>query len=381
MLLTNIDPCHRAWVEVNPAAIEANTKIIKNLLSKNCSLMAVVKADGYGHGALTVSQAALKAGAESLGVATLLEGIDLRKSKIDCSILVLGNLINNEELAACIDWDLMPTISNEREVLLCQKLGEKRNKQVKLHLKVDTGMTRLGCEINQASILIEKIDSLPNLSLEGIYSHLALADGDLKRKSEEVTFNQKLKFEKVLSNLSHRHKPICRHLANSAGTLRDKALHYDMVRVGLALYGYSPIVQQKETFSLNPALSVKARITFIRDVPSGVGISYGHTFTTDTCSRIAVVAIGYADGVARALSGKISVLINGELFPQVGSITMDQLLIDVTTSPDIEVGSIVTLLGSDGSEKITPYQWSEAIGSIPWEILCSFKYRLPRVVI
>lgn len=171
------------------------------------------------------------------------------------------------------------------------------------------------------------------------------------------------------------------HLANSAGTLRDKDLHFDMVRVGLALYGYSPFSKFKNNFSLEPALAVRARVTLVRDVPSNTGVSYGHTFKTNRPSRLAVVGIGYADGISRSLSGKISVLIDGNFYPQVGSITMDQLVIDLTDRPDVPVGSVVTLLGVDGHSAITPYQWSEATGSIPWEILCGFKYRLPRVVI
>ena len=344
--------------------------------------MAVVKADGYGHGAVTVANAALKGGAESLGVATLQEGIDLRQSGIKCSILVLGNLTNPQELGACIDWNLMPTISSFQESLLCNNLAHEENRKINVHLKVDTGMTRLGCDLDEAPDLIQAIDQFSNLSLEGIYSHLAMADGDLEGKSSQVTAQQKQKFDKLLINLSERNQPICIHLANSAGTLRDTELHYDMVRVGLALYGYNPINGKiGKSLNLQPALSVKARLTFVREVPAGKGVSYGHRYITNTFRRLGVVAIGYADGVARSLSGKISVLINGEFCPQVGAITMDQLLVDVTHITEIKVGDIVTLLGSDGKEMITAYDWSEVIGSIPWEILCSFKYRLPRVLI
>ncbi len=381
MLLAKTNPRHRAWVEINPDAIEENTKFIKSILSKNCSLMAVVKADGYGHGATTVSKAVLKGGAENLGVATLQEGIDLRRDGIECPILVLGNLINHDDLTACIDSDLIPTLSTYEQAALCQKIGKEINKQVKIHLKIDTGMTRLGCEVEAAEELIKYIDSQSNLSLAGIYSHLALADCSLNERSAKVTAEQKKKFDRVLKLITNRRNGVCKHLANSAGTLKDSELHYDMVRVGLALYGYSPIMQFQKNFALRSALAVKARVTLIRDVPVGTGVSYGHNYITSAPSRLAVVAIGYADGVPRALSGQLSVLINGKFFSQVGSITMDQLVIDITNSFDVEVGSIVTLLGSDGEKTITPYDWSEASRSIPWEILCGFKYRLPRVVI
>ncbi len=381
MLLDKLDPCQRAWVEVKPAAIEANTRNIKQRLPKQCILMAVVKADGYGHGAQTVAKSALEGGAQSLGVATLQEGIDLRQAGIKSPILLLGNLTNEEDLDACLSWNLMPTISDYREAVICHKIAEERVQTFAVHVKVDTGMTRLGCELSDAPSLLNFIDDLRFLDLEGVYSHLALADGDFDGEGGRVTFHQKQKFDNLLKSISLKNKSIVRHLANSAGTLRDCGLYYDMVRVGIALYGYSPIESVKNDFSLEPALAVKARITLIREVPAGTGVSYGHTFITKEQSRLAVVGIGYADGVGRALSGKISVLINGKLFPQVGAITMDQLVIDITGNLDISVGNVVTLLGFDQGRSLSPYYWSDISGSIPWEILCGFKYRLPRVIV
>ncbi len=381
MPLNKIDPRQRAWVEVSPDAIKANTLAIRSLLDEQCLLMAVVKADGYGHGSETVAEAALAGGATNLGVATLQEALELRKAGIVCPILVLGNLINPEDLDACIHWDLMPTLSSAREALLCNQIAESHDKEFCVHIKVDTGMTRLGCDLRLASELIQLVDNLKNLSLRGIYSHLALADVEANGQANSFTSKQKEKFETLLSSVMPRGKPLYRHLANSAGTLRDKGLHFDMVRVGLALYGYSPLKDLRNNFSLQPALAVRAKVTLLRDVPSDTGVSYGHTFITQRPSRLAVVGIGYADGISRALSGKMSVLIDGKFYPQVGSITMDQLVIDITESPQIQIGSVVTLLGVDGDSAITPYDWSEISGSIPWEILCSFKYRLPRVVI
>ncbi len=376
-----IDPRQRAWVEVFPNAIRENTQVVKSLLAENCLLMAVVKADGYGHGAGTVAQAALEGGAANLGVATLQEALDLRKLGIDCPILILGNLVNIQDLDACLSWDLIPTVSSAREALLCQKIAQSHGKKFRIHIKVDTGMTRLGCDLATVLSLINLIDTLENLLLGGIYSHLALADGHRYGFSEEITSLQEKRFNALLSNLKDSHKNLCRHLANSAGTLRDKALHFDMVRVGLALYGYKPFEDFDDNCFLKPALAVRARITLIRDVPAKTGVSYGHNFITNRPSRLAVVGIGYADGVIRALSGKISVLINGCFYRQVGSITMDQLVVDITENKDIQIGDVVTLLGEDRGSSITPYQWRQACGSIPWEILCSFKYRLPRVVI
>ncbi|KGG13554.1 MULTISPECIES: alanine racemase [Prochlorococcus] len=381
MLLDKVDPRQRAWLEIKPDAIVANAITIKKRLPKDCLLMAVVKADGYGHGAETVAKAALKGGAKYLGVATLQEGIDLRKVGITCPILLLGNLTESRDFDACIKWELMPTINGPKEVELSEALAEKNDKKLSVHLKVDTGMARLGCELHEALSLLTRIEKSDFLCLKGVYSHLALADGDFKGEGKTVTCEQKDKFEQLLKILPVHRKSIIVHLANSAGTLRDFDLHYDMVRVGIALYGYSPIEDLPNECALEPALAVKAKITFIREVPPGTGVSYGHSFVTKHHSRLAVVGIGYADGVGRALSGKISVLINGQLFPQVGAITMDQLVIDITGNTEIQVGNVVTLLGKDNTKSLSPYAWSKLSGSIPWEILCSFKYRLPRVIV
>ncbi len=341
--------------------------------------MAIVKADGYGHGAITVANAAIQGGANELGIATLKEGIELRESGIKCPILVLGNLIDEDELKACLSWDLMPTISSLRETLICKDLAEKAKNSFGIQLKIDTGMSRLGCEIKTATELITLINSEKKLILKGIYSHLALADDEDSLTSSNFTYQQLDIFKNAIKEFSG--SKVCCHLANSAGTLKDQSLHLDMVRVGLSIYGYNPFKRIKENIELKPALAVKARITLIRNVPKGVGISYGHNFITQRPSRLAVVGIGYADGINRSLSGKISVLCKGRLVPQVGAITMDQMIIDITDSPEITLGSVVTLLGREGKYALTAKKWCELSGSIPWEILCAFKNRLPRIVI
>ncbi len=375
------DPCRRAWVEVDSKAIENNARVLKNFIGKECLLMAVVKADGYGHGAETVAKAALMGGANSLGVATLEEGIQLRNAGLIFQILILGNLINSEELYASFCWDLIPTISSIREAIICNNIAKKNHKKFLIHLKIDTGMTRLGCDCKEAKELINKIDSLENISLKGIYSHLAIADSD-KSKNTHKNFTQIQlnRFQKVVNDLGKRNKSICRHLANSAGTLSSSCLHFDMVRVGLSLYGYFPVNDYEYDLNLTPALKVKARVTLIRNVEKGIGVGYGHFFKTQRRSKLAVVAIGYADGVSRSLSGKISASIDGVLVPQVGAIAMDQMVFDITDKPDIKIGQVFTLLGKDGDSFISPQNWCDLTGSIPWEVLCSFRNRLPRVV-
>jgi alanine racemase len=373
------NPRQRAWLEVSASAIETNARALKRHLGPSCDLMAVVKADGYGHGAETVAKASVRGGATSFGVATLQEGIDLRNAGLDQPVLVLGHLSQPDDLRACLQWRLMPTLSSMREALLCQNLADSSGRRFPVQLKLDTGMTRLGCDWKEGNRLAHAIQQLDQLHLCGIYSHLALADGERDGHAGQVTTLQEERFESITREL--RSPTLKRHLANSAGTLRDSRLHHDLVRVGLALYGHCPSEHLDGILNLEPALSVKAKVSLIREVPPGVGVSYGHRFVTKRPSRLAVVSIGYADGVSRCLSGRIHALHDGHTLPQVGAITMDQLILDATEHTGLESGDVVTLLGRDGEQTISPRTWAELADSIPWEVLCSFKHRLPRLVI
>lgn len=373
------NPRQRAWLEVSDSAIEANARALKRHLGPSCDLMAVVKADGYGHGAETVAKASVRGGATSFGVATLQEGIDLRNAGLDQPVLVLGHLSQPDDLRACLQWRLMPTLSSMREALLCQNLADSSGRRFPVQLKLDTGMTRLGCDWKEGNRLAHAIQQLDQLHLCGIYSHLALADGERDGHAAQVTTLQEERFESITREL--RSPTLKRHLANSAGTLRDSRLHHDLVRVGLALYGHCPSEHLDGILNLEPAMSVKAKVSLIREVPPGVGVSYGHRFVTKRPSRLAVVSIGYADGVSRCLSCRIHALHDGHTLPQVGAITMDQLILDATEHKGLESGDVVTLLGRDGEQTISPRSWAELADSIPWEVLCSFKHRLPRLVI
>jgi alanine racemase len=369
----------RAWVEIDPGAITANVRALRRHVGDRTGLMAVVKADGYGHGAVPVARAALEGGAGSFGVATLSEGVELRQAGIDAPVLVLGNLTQPEELRSCLRWQLMPTISSMREALLCHNLASGSGRRMAVQLKVDTGMTRLGVAWEEGPRLVEALAGLESVELRGVYSHLACADASPPH-DDGLTALQRQRFEAVLGRLEQQGSATgARHLANSAGTLRCPSLHYDLVRVGLSLYGHLPAPHLDGVVTLRPAMQVHARVTLLRDVPAGVGVSYGHRFRTTRPSRLAVVAIGYADGVPRLLSDRMQVLFGGRRLPQVGAITMDQLVIDATDAVGLETGSVVTLLGRQGEESITPADWSETCGTIPWEILCGFKHRLPRL--
>jgi len=376
----DIELKQRAWIEVKGKAIETNVRKLRSKLSKNCQFMAVVKADGYGHDAKLVSDYAIKGGASQLGVATLNEGIKLRSSGVKKPILILGNLYTKRDLIICFKNDLMPTISSIRECLICNNIGKQFGLKFLLHLKVDTGMSRLGFEYSKFVQQFEKIKSFENILIEGIYSHLSSADEANALDPKSITQLQRLKFNEILKQINFdRNNEIKIHLANSAGMLINKDFHFHMVRVGLSMYGYSPLDKIDKNLSLKPALFLKAKVAFIRTIDPGVGVSYGGKFVSHRKTNLAVLSIGYADGVPRNLSGKINVIHNDKLYPQVGSITMDQMMVDITGSSEIKVGSTMVLLGSDGDKTISPLEWARKSNTIPWEILCSFKNRLPRV--
>jgi len=376
----DIDFKQRAWIEVKGKAIETNVRQLRSKLSKNCQFMAVVKADGYGHDAKVVSEYAIKGGASELGVATLKEGIKLRSFGVKKPILILGNLYTKRDLIISFKNDLMPTISSIRECLVCNNIGKHFGLKFSLHLKVDTGMSRLGFEYNRFVEQFEKIKSFENISIEGIYSHLSSADEYEALDPKSTTQIQRQKFQELLKQINvDRIHNIKIHLANSAGMLLNKDFHFHMVRVGLSMYGYSPLSKINKYLSLKPALYLKVKVAFIRIIDKGVSVSYGGKFVSRRKTKLAVLSIGYADGVPRNLSGKIKVIYNNKFYPQVGSITMDQMMVDITDSNEIKVGSTMILLGSDGDKTISPLDWARESNTIPWEILCSFKNRLPKV--
>ncbi len=367
--------CERAWVNIDLKALANNVREIKQQLLPQTALMAVVKADGYGHGAVTVSQTALNNGATWLGVATIVEGIELRKADIQAPILVLGATHTVQEIEAIVRWQLEPTLCSPEQALT---FSRHLHHPLPVHLKIDTGMSRLGPIWQQGATFIEFVARLPQLTIASIYSHLATADDP----DPSFMQQQQTRLQDVLSRIQAQDIPLPKlHLANSAGTLSGPQFHYDLVRVGLALYGLYPAPQFQKTVQLQPVMQVKARITQIKTLPAGTGVSYNHTYTTDHPLTVAVVAIGYADGVPRALSNQMNVIIRGRLAPQIGAITMDQLMVNVSAFPNLQVGEVVTILGQDGEATITVEAWAKALDTISYEIVCGFKHRLPRILV
>ncbi|MBD2230694.1 alanine racemase [Phormidium tenue] len=372
--------CCRAWVEINLAALRHNVRQFRGLLPATTQLMAVVKADAYGHGAVAVAQTALQSGATWLGVATVPEGIELRAAGVQAPILVMGAVNSTEEMQAIAHWRLQPTLVNPKQALVFSDTlsGLVAARPLGVHLKIDTGMSRLGFPWAEAVDFARFVRQLPHLKIDSLYSHLATADSP----DPTVMQQQQQRFRAALGHLQQQQLlPPRLHLANTAATLADPALHYDLVRVGLGLYGLYPAPHLRSRLDLQPVMQVKARITHLKDVPAGTGISYGHQYVCDRPLRLAVVGIGYADGVPRVLSNQLQVMVKGCLAQQIGAITMDQLMLDVSNIPNLQEGDVVTLLGRDGHHTIGPDDWAALANTISWEILCGFKHRLPRIAV
>lgn len=383
--------CARAWVEINLGALAHNVRSLKALLPSKTDLMSVVKADAYGHGAVTVAKVVLEAGASWLGVATVPEGIELRKAGIHAPILVMGAVNDPGEMRAIARWQLQPTIVNLKQALMFSQTlatywrytgnqAENTNTgeamTVPVHLKLDTGMSRLGFDWQRPVAFARLVQQLPHLETASVYSHLATADSP-----DPATMHlQHERFKQAIAQLKKENLlPPKLHLANSAATLSDLSFHYDMVRVGLATYGLYPAPHLENKVDLRPVLEVKARITHLKQIEPGTGVSYGHRFVARRPTKIAIVGIGYADGVPRILSDRIDCAVRGELVRQIGAITMDQLALDVTELETVQEGDVVTLLGQAGKHCLSADRWAELAQTISWEILCGFKHRLPRV--
>ncbi len=365
---------HRAWIEIDLSAIKHNVQQLKSLLTAPTELMAIVKADAYGHGAIDVSQTAIEAGATWLGVATIPEGIQLRCAGITIPIVVLGATNGVDEIKAIAEYRLQPTICNPKQALIYHEVLSTIDKQVPVHLKIDTGMSRLGVSWQEAIAFVKLVQHLPNLDIISVYSHFATAD------EGDRTFMQlqAQRFEQVIFALKAEGiYPPRIHICNTAAMLCDRQIHYDIVRTGLGLYGLYPAPHLKNIVDLRPALTVKARITQVKEIKGGTSVSYGRSFIATQDMTIATVAIGYADGVPRGLSNRIRVAVNGQKVAQIGTITMDQCAIDVTHVNNVNIGDEVTFLG--GASKNTADDWANLLGTISWEILCGFKHRLPRI--
>ena len=367
------------WTEVNLDAIAQNVRNIKKLIGEKKELMAVVKGNAYGHDVLEVIPVVLNNGATRLAVARLEEGIFLRKAGITVPILVLG-LTLEQQVELLVSYNITPTVCKHETIEKLSKFAVKEDKTVKVHIKVDTGMGRIGIFPNHVLDFVKKVKALKNIEIEGIFTHFSVAD----EKDKTYTEEQFRKFMGVLSALEKEGIKIpVKHVGNSATLLDFPHMWLDLVRPGISIYGLYPSIEVQKTVKLIPAHSFKTRIVFLKELSTGESISYGRTYTTN--QRRTVVAslpVGYADGYNRLLSNQGEVLVRGRRFPIIGRVCMDQSMIDVTNLPQVEVGDEVVLWGRQGQEEITVEEIAEKIGTINYEIVhLPDKKRIPKLFI
>ena len=364
--------------EIDLDAVRANVRTLRDVCAP-AALLAVVKADGYGHGAVPVARAALDAGAAALGVALVEEGIELRDAGIDAPVLVLSEPVP-EAAASVVAEALTPVVYTLAGIDALAKAVADRGARDRLgvHLKVDTGMHRVGCDAGVAVELAGQVVDRPELALAGVCTHLAVAD----EPGNPYTPAQLARFEAMLADMRARSLPTGTvHAANTAGAIACPAARYDLVRVGIGCYGIAPADELEGCVDLLPAMSVKAHVSHVKTMPAGERISYGLRYETPRATRIATVPIGYADGVPRELPHHGGVaLVRGQRCPMAGTVTMDQLMLDVGDLP-VEVGDEVVLIGRQGAEEITAADWARALQTIAYTVVCGIGPRVPRVYV
>ena len=375
----NLSTTDRAWIELNMSNLENNINEFKSIIPKTTEIMAVVKANAYGHGAISISKFLNSIGITNFAVATLQEGIELRKSGITGNILILG-YTDISEIEYVIKYNLIQTII---DFPYAQKINSlKLKNKVNVHLKINTGLNRIGENYNNTNNFI-KMFNMSNLSILGCFSHLGVADS-LDFDDVEFTKKQISNFDYCINKLKDAgYNPGKLHIQNTYGTLNYSNLRYDYVRIGIGIYGvFNNIIHEnnsKTLIHLKPVLALKARVTSIHKLHKNDSVSYGRNFVASKDTTIAAVSIGYADGYPRALSNKnINVLVNNNFAKIIGTICMDQLIIDISNIPNASVGDVVTLVGDIDDISVETISYKS--NSISNELLCRFGSRLPRLI-
>lgn len=367
---------YRVYADIDLDAIYENVKNAKALLKKDTKMMAIVKADGYGHGAVEVARQ-IDELVDAYGVAILEEGIELRKAGFTKPILILG-YTPKPLYPAMIRYDIATAVFTMEMAKEISDTAVAMHKNANIHIKLDTGMSRIGFAITKESKeIIEQIAKLPGIEIKGCFSHFARMDEKDKTKANE----QFAKFTKMVNALEKDGVDLgIRHISNSAGIMEAPEVQMDMVRNGICLYGLYPSEEvQKERLPLKPAMELKAYVSYVKTLEPGVEIGYGGTYTTTKKTRVATIPVGYADGYSRCLSGKGSVLIHGKKAPILGRVCMDQFMVDVTDIDNVCVGDRVTLFGKDGDSCITIEEISAMAHSFNYEFVCDIGKRIPRV--
>lgn len=361
------------WAEINLGAIAHNLQEIKKKVAP-AEIMAVIKADAYGHGLKEVARVALENNARYLGVSTVEEGVQLRK-QTTTPILVFGGFFENQ-IKACLEHDLELTLFDFERAGALSKQAQASGNSAKVHIKVDTGMTRVGVHWQESLDFICRVSELRYVKIVGIYTHFASADA----KDKSFAKTQLQRFQKVLTELEMRNIQIpLKHTANSGAILDLPESYFDMVRPGVSIYGYYPSFEATESINLQPAMSFKSQVVAVKQVESGTKISYDSTYETVKQTKIVTVPVGYADGYNRLLSNQGEVLIRGKRYPVVGQVCMDFIMVDIGLENDIQTGDEVVLLGCQGDEEISIYEICEKLNTIPYEFTCMISSRVPRV--
>ena len=368
----------RCYAEISLEAIGHNIREVKKRLPEGVKLLGVVKANAYGHGAVPVASY-LENQVDYFATATIEEAVELRENGISAPILILG-YVSPSQYGDLVEYDITQTIDSYAQALALEKEAARQNRKAKAHLAVDTGMTRIGFQVTEHDAdEAAKIADLPHIELEGMFTHFSCAD------QEDKTYcsMQMEKYDKMTALLAERGVTIpLRHICNSAGIMEFDDHRFEMVRSGIITYGIYPSEEvKKERLDLIPALSWKSHVIHVKEVGPGIGVSYGATYVTEKpMTRIATVSAGYADGYPRALSNQGCVLIHGKKAPIIGRICMDQMMVDVTDIPDVQVEDVVTLVGTDGDETITIEEIANPAARFDYEMLCDISSRVTRVI-
>ena len=368
------------WAEISLPKLRRNFEYVRRVAGPR-RIMAVVKADAYGHGAVTIARTLAEAGADWFGVATVEEALELRAAGVDKPILLLGGLYMSDP-ADLIEYGLTPTVSSTARLDTYAECAQRSGKPIEFHLKVDTGMGRLGLPPDRLKAFVEHYRELPGLELKGLFTHLASAEDLVASQTED----QAAGLEEALRQVRELGiEPEWVHVANSAALVAGWPFPENLVRIGALLYGYClpltlpPGRLRPEPPQVEPILTLKSRVVYLKDVPSGTPLGYGAAFHTRRRSRIATVPVGYADGLSRALSNRGWAIVRGRCARIVGNISMDLTLLDVTDVPGVDIGDEVVLLGQSDHCSITALEIAELVGTVPYEVLCSIGKRVPRI--
>jgi alanine racemase len=373
--VTSISTLLPTYATVNLAALAHNLSRIKHYLSPGCEVMAIVKANAYGHGAVEIAQSLARQNIGQFAVASIDEGIELRLAGLTASIVVLGALFE-EQVPDLIAHRLTPVVSDGQILPTLAKAILSQSNPYPIHLKVETGMGRLGFSPEELLTVLDDPLLHRPLKVEGLMTHLADADGT----DSTFTERQLSSFNALLEQIRLRGLTVPMvHAANSAAIVRFPGAHFSLVRPGIMLYGYHTLPATIPDPDLRPVLSLHTTVVQLRTIPKGCSVSYNGTFVAKRQTRIAVLPIGYADGYSRQLSHRGSVLIQGRRAPIVGLVCMDMIMVDVTDIAPLEVGETVTLIGQQGNESIWADEVADWIGTIPYEVLCNIGSRVPRI--